>query len=364
MSHEPSRYVQPDVSEARVNRLWSHLAERIEQRPARAWRWLVLCTALGGAAAGAWFLTHGRLEPSLSERTVLADAKLETAGDSLAVTLLDGSKVSLASRTELSVRGNQPTSVALSLGHGEVACDVTHREGRSFTVLAGDVEVRVVGTRFNVKATRAGLGQRVEVNVLRGVVEVRSRRRPGIVARVAAGQSWVQNGATPAEASAAPAAATPPVPAEAPLEAASAAKPETSVSGAPAASAPALPSARELFERAGDHRRAGDAAGAAHAYEELLRLHPSDGRAGLSAFELGRLRMDRLADPAGAISALERALAAGVGPSFREDALARLVTIYAAQGNSTACARARDSYLRSYPGGVHAGAVASRCGGR
>jgi hypothetical protein len=84
----------------------------------------------------------------------------------------------------------------------------------------------------------------------------------------------------------------------------------------------------------------------------------------LSAFELGRLRMDRLGDAAGAISALERAVALNVGPTFREDALARLVTAYAAQGNAAACARARDRYLASYPSGVHAGAVAGRCGSR
>ena len=124
------------------------------------------------------------------------------------------------------------------------------------------------------------------------------------------------------------------------------------------------PSARELFEKAGESRRSGDAAAAARAYEELLRLHPSYGRASLSAFELGRLRMDRLADPAGAITALERALASNIGPSFREDALARLVSVYASQGNFAACGRARDRYLSSYPAGVHAGAVASRCGSR
>ena len=35
---------------------------------------------------------------------------------------------------------------------GEVVCDVTHRDDRKFTVVAGDVEVRVVGTKFSVKS--------------------------------------------------------------------------------------------------------------------------------------------------------------------------------------------------------------------
>lgn len=367
MTTEPSRYVQPEVSDARVNRLWGNVSARLEARPGRFWRWFVLSTALVGALAGAVLLSRAHTVPELADtRAVLAEAKLETAGDVLAVTLVDGSKVSLASRTELQVHGNQPSAVSLSLARGEVVCDVTHREERKFTVVAGDVEVRVVGTKFSVKTTPGG-NPRVEVSVLRGVVEVVSKRRPGIVARVAAGQSWIQYPEPSAllvnPASSAPA---PSLVAEPTVSGADGERDKSDVKGAsPVVSAvPAGPSARELFEKAGESRRSGDAAAAARAYEELLRLHPSDARASLSAFELGRLRMDRLGDPAGAITALERALALNVGPSFREDALARLVSVYASQGNFAACGRARDRYLSSYPAGVHASAVASRCGAR
>lgn len=203
--------------------------------------------------------------------------------------------------------------------------------------------------------------------MIRGVVEVVSQRRPGIVARVAAGQSWIQNPEPSAlVARGLPSASAPiPEPAATDQDVKNSAAAEVKSSGAPAPSAAAAgPSARELFEKAGESRRAGDAAGAARAYEELLKLHPSDGRASLSAFELGRLRMDRLGDRAGAIVALERALASNLGPSFREDALARLVSAQAAQGNYAACGRARDRYLASYPAGVHAAAVATRCGTR
>jgi len=364
MTTEPSRYVQPEVSEARVNRLWGNVSARLEARPTRFWRWFVVSTALAGAALGAVVLAKQLPHEAAGARAVLAEAKLETASDVLAVTLVDGSKVSLASRTELQVRGNQPSAVALSLARGEVSCDVTHREDRKFTVVAGDVEVRVVGTQFSVKAT-PGDNPRVEVSVLRGVVEVVSKRRPGVVARVAAGQSWIQDPVpsvlAPSTVTSAPAAA---MVAE-PSVSASEYDKSDAKGASPAASAlTSGPSARDLFEKAGESRRSGDAAAAARAYEELLRLHPSDGRASLSAFELGRLRMDRLADPAGAITALERALALNIGPTFREDALARLVSVYAAQGNFAACGRARDRYLSSYPAGVHASAVASRCGSR
>jgi transmembrane sensor len=368
MSVEPSRYVQPEVSDARVNRLWGNVSARLEARKGRVWRGVALSLALSAAALGAVLFT--RAQQAGPEHAVLADAKLETAGDALAVTLDDGSQVSLASRSEVRVRGNQPNAVALALARGEVTCDVTHRDNRKFTVVAGDVEVRVVGTKFTVKTT-PGDNPRVEVSVLRGVVEVVSSRRPGIVARVAAGQSWIQNpepssvtaGTAPDGAAGTSAPATQPQAPE--TDGKTAAPTDVKSAGAPVSSAaPAGPSARELFEKAGESRRAGDAAGAARAYEDLLRLHPGDGRASLSAFELGRLRMDRLGDRAGAITALERALASNLGPSFREDALARLVSVYAAQGNYAACGRARDRYLASYPAGVHAGAVATRCGTR
>jgi transmembrane sensor len=364
MSHEPSRYVQPELSDARVNRLWGNVSARLEARKGRFWRGIALSMALSAAAFGA--VSFARSQLAGTEHAVLADAKLETAGDTLAVTLDDGSQVSLASRTEVRVRGNQPSAVALQLGRGEVTCDVTHRENRKFTVVAGDVEVRVVGTKFTVKTT-PGDNPRVEVSVLRGVVEVASQRRPGIVARVAAGQSWIQNPepSTGAAHDAPGSAADAVAPATEPQAPETAAPADVKSAGAPATSAaPAGPSARELFEKAGESRRAGDAAGAARAYEELLRLHPGDARASLSAFELGRLRMDRLGDRAGAITALERALASNLGPSFREDALARLVSVYAAQGNYAACGRARDRYLASYPAGVHSAAVATRCGSR
>lgn len=360
--NDTRRYVEPVVSEARVERVWSNVSQRLVERSSRSWRWALLGGALAVAAAGALWV--GRTSDEASQQTPLGARRLEARSEPLALALKDGSALELAPRSALVLRGEESAQVSLALARGRVRCDVAHRPGRQFSVHAGDVEVRVVGTRFSVTSTE-GTAPRVEVSVLRGAVEVRSARRPGVVARVAAGESWVQEAGTAPSKSpddgtqieVAPSAA-PPNPSPAPGKSANLAAAAASNTVSAAASA------RELFEQAGERRRSGDAAGAARAYEELLRLHPSDGRAGLSAFELGRLRMDRLGDPAGAVAALERALASSLGPSFREDALARLVGVYAAQGNFAACGRARDRYLASYPAGVHAAAVASRCGAR
>jgi transmembrane sensor len=346
--NEPSRYVQPTVSDARVERLWLGVAERLEARPARSFRWWLSGGIVAAALAGGVLLLKMPPTHAVAPSAVLGGAKLETKTDELAVTLADGSRVELAAASAVQVSGDASASATLLLSRGQLTCDVVHREGRRFAVVAGDVEVRVIGTKFSVK-TSSGPSPRVEVAVLRGVVEIESRRRPGIVARVAAGQSWIQELESAPSPVAAPSISSAPEPPVAPKRDA----PSTP------SNPPTGPSARELFEKATASRRAGDAAAAAQAYVELLRAHPSDARAGLAAFELGRLRMDRLQDPAGAVAALERAVAMNIGPSFREDGLARLVSVYAAQGNFAACTR-----LSSYPSGVHAGAVTSRCGSR
>jgi TolA-binding protein len=374
MSTDPRRFVQPSVPDARVEKLWQGISAGLEQKRGFGFGSWVATVALVAAAAGA--LVWWRAAPQKPTATVAAppallanETKLETGAETLAVALVDGSALSLGPRSALRVQGNRAasSSVSLSLASGSVTCDVTHREGRRFSVLAGDVEIRVVGTKFTVTRSAAADGA-VEVSVLRGIVEVVSARHPGELTRLAAGQTFRETALAVAEAAGGLGVAAP-SPTGAASAAAEPAAPGPSATNAAAAasaasSAAAGAAARELFEKAGERRRAGDAAGAAAAYEELLRLHPSDGRASLSAFELGRLRMDRLGDSAGAISALERALSLNVGPSFREDALARLVSIYAAQGNFGACAKARDRYLSSYPAGVHAAAVTSRCGSR
>jgi len=126
-------------------------------------------------------------------------------------------------------------------------------------------------------------------------------------------------------------------------------KPHASARAARAAPA----DARALFEQARGQWRAGKMAEAARTYQELLATHPRDPRAGLAAFELGRLRMDRLDDMPGAVQALEQAVALAPGAELREDALARLVAAAAGAHDHARCARARTRYLTEYPSGVH-----------
>lgn len=368
-----SRHVAVDVSEARVTRLWGSVSARLESPHAgRRWLTAVVAAALVGAAGVAVF--HLREPVAEAPAAAFEGARLESADKRVSVALVDGSELTLAPHSEVAVQERSAKAVKLVVEQGRVVCDVAHREGRSFLVLAGGVEVRVVGTRFSVaKELGAGGAPRVEVKVERGVVEVRA---PGQaqVTRVAAGERWLQspsvqandppNTAIPVEAP----ASSPTLPEASPAPSTSGAtSPGTSTArraGVPAPSAAessAVPTARELFEQASGFWRVGRAQEAADAYQRLVSTYPRDGRAGLAAFELGRLRMDRLGDMRGALRALERALTLAPGSSFREDALARIVHASVALGNASRCSSAREQYLREYPNGVHRLRVTMAC---
>jgi transmembrane sensor len=332
---EGARYIQPDVSEARIARLWSHVSLRLEHKRPRRLLWLGRGAFGLTASAAFWFALDAARVPTMG--IGLAPTAFETRTDASSVALADGSAVELAPQSHLDLVESKQESVKLSLEYGRVTCDVAKNAKRAFSVVAGDVVVKVVGTKFSV-SRNAG---RVEVEVQRGVVEVKSPTRAEPL-RLAAGQSYREEPAErkPAVSEPEPARPEPPEP-----------KPASSVSAA-----------RELFDEANHVRRGGDTARAAELYESLLRRYPSDGRAGLAAFELGRLRMDSLNDLPGAASALERAVTMTPG-GFREDAIARLVRVYDSLGRSGECLRAKDRYLKSYPNGVHRDAIARRCGG-
>lgn len=75
-------------------------------------------------------------------------------------------------------------TITVDLDRGSVDCDVEPRPGRApFRVVAGDVRVEVIGTRFTVTRRASG----VRVDVTRGKVKVRD---PNGEYLVAAGETW------------------------------------------------------------------------------------------------------------------------------------------------------------------------------
>jgi tetratricopeptide (TPR) repeat protein len=352
-----SKYVAVDTSEARLARIFSGVSDGLEKRaaPGRRYAWRgALVVAVTAAVAAVIFGVTRFSDPNFVG-SPFHQAALETAGDALVVDLHDGSRIELEARTRVEVVESAEENLSMRLRRGRVECDLVPKAGRRFTLFASSVEVRVTGTRFSVEL--APDGERVEVAVERGSVEVTWPLAAEPKRRLAAGERWSID-LTPSER---PRVETPlktPEPETEPP----AAEPPATTRELVTPDAPVTPGARELFDLGNAARRAGDNAGAAKAYETLLATHPTDARAGLAAFELGRLRMGPLGDLRGAVSAFRRAIALAPGAGFKEDAMARLVEAYAALGERAQCRKARDAYLASYPRGVHAAVVAKKCG--
>ena len=111
----------------------------------------------------------------------------------------------VASQSTLLVSGSDDRGVFAVLDRGKVTCELAPRRGRPpFIVQAGDVRVRVVGTKFTVSRS----GDLAEVSVEHGVVEVTAH---GQTARVGAGEHWpfVVTSAVATPAAPAPIAPTP-----------------------------------------------------------------------------------------------------------------------------------------------------------
>jgi transmembrane sensor len=133
---------------------------RGELQPARQTRRLWL---LGGGAIAA-SIVGGLLIP----KTVRPSEFDTRKGEKRVVTLADGSIVTLNTATRLQVSFSN-TERLIRLVEGEALFDVAKDASRPFIVLAGDADVRAIGTSFTV--TRRG-SRAVDVLVREGVVEV------------------------------------------------------------------------------------------------------------------------------------------------------------------------------------------------
>jgi hypothetical protein len=366
-----SKYIVVDDSRARADRVWFRVSARLERgrrgSMRRTLQLLAMCAAVVVAFCAGWIVTQGR--------TPTGWAHLETSGDAVSFELRDGSRLTLQKQTRVELRESSDSRVALELERGHLDCSVTPNPRRAFAVAAAGFEFLVLGTQFGVDLSLER--RRLEVDVQVGSVAVYRRGKSEPELALHAGQRWAVDLLETLAPAAALAASSPASDTALPSALAS-----TSAAGdAGADASPAAPAAdsrdavtrpsnsrsrarlgaRQLLDRANAARRAGDLMGALRAYEQLLATYPNDSRAGLAAFEVGRLRMDRLGDVRGALAPLERAANLVFDPGLREDAMARLVRAFDVLGQNEQCLEARGRYLESHPTGVYVGSVAEAC---
>lgn len=149
-------------------RLWAHLeehvaADRAPQRPvrfsqtARIYRlWIPMAASFLLAIVLGWLLFFQTPDPVL-----VATADTET----VQYTAPDGSVISLRAHSALYAVETSETALHYKL-EGEGFFDVTKNENRVFTIEANDMEVAVLGTRFNVSTW----GQQTETFLEEGQV--------------------------------------------------------------------------------------------------------------------------------------------------------------------------------------------------
>jgi len=149
--------------DARANlKLWA--AENTSDRAAsrrRFTKWTALAAGVAGVAVLGGYLvkSQGLFSESYSTRT----------GETRVVTFEEGSVAYLNTRTTVRWLGDERDR-RVQLVEGEVLFDVVHDDARPFRVMLGDSEIRVLGTRFDVRRKTDGA---VIVTVLEGRVQVR-----------------------------------------------------------------------------------------------------------------------------------------------------------------------------------------------
>jgi len=359
-----------------VERALSSLERRIERR--RRTQRAVAAAALVSVCLLGFFSVRGSREP-------LAQAPLHTR---------DGSQATLVEPdTQLQVQRDSESEVVLALARGTGHFDVTKRPTRRYRVRAGQVDVQVLGTVFDVERR----GERSRVHVVQGAVRV---GWPGGHTVLRAGESgWFPRTNQPAEAAHAdntlPGDAAPPVAADRVGSTAALAaeltpphqaqavqdvRAETTTVLQTGASHDRRGPRREAWRslaRAGKHREAfrsldrapvedleglllaADAArlsdhprDAAKYLERLVREYPETAPARLAAFTLGGLQLQELRDPARAARSFARAYTLDPEGPLAGDALAREAEALTRAGQTDRAAEVARRYLTRFPQGV------------
>jgi hypothetical protein len=342
--HLPAR-----ASEDRIARQWEALGDRMPSRARKrsaALTRVVAVSALTIAAAGIAF----RLGRTRSEAKAPVDPEI--------LMLPDGSRGVLEPASRIAVATASPDHILLVLEAGGIHLEVPPSDTRTFIVRAAGYDAEVLGTAFRVSIDKREGRDVVAVGVTHGSVKV-SRPDHSIAGILRSGETFTETlGSKRASSTVTPAPSSNVAQAPEPDQ-----PPSSPSARETGLSAGAGESAKEMLARATEARAAGRAKEAAVLLDNLRKRHRGDSRAGLAAFELGRLRFDVLADISGAVEAFEDAIALAPNAPFREDAEARRIEALDTAGDPR-CSVARAAYLARYPGGLHARAVATRCARR
>ncbi len=312
-------------------------------------RTLTRALLASGAAAGLLALLAVRLSPpSVAERLAPHPAQAPVAAHAQRVmSFHDGSRAELdRDTTRLEVGSDRGEQISLRLLAGAARFDVVPNPKRVFEVESGPVRVRVIGTAFSMLRTADG----ARVAVERGRV------------RVLWGDQQVELGAgegrefpPPAEAAAVPVDSLPLSPPDEAVEWRELAKRgdyKRAYSALRNSAPRQVP--EELMLAADVARLSGNPAQAVPHLQAVVQRFPTDPRAPVAAFTLGRVYLDNLGQPAEAAAAFRRTRTSWPRGPLAQDAWAREVAAWQRAGQSSEAAQTARQYLERHPQGAHA----------
>jgi transmembrane sensor len=158
-------------------------------------RWDRMAAGIAAAvvlATGGWFAVTQPAPAPLGGTSGLQVASGEGSiyqtgvGERSTVTLTDGSKVTLNTRSRVEVNYT-PQRRGVTLISGQALFEVAHNTARPFVVTAGPRQVTAVGTAFDIRLD----GQKVQVTMVEGKVKVEPTRPTLLQKAVAPEQSLV-----------------------------------------------------------------------------------------------------------------------------------------------------------------------------
>jgi transmembrane sensor len=331
---------------------------------------MALVVWMSGAArradGGPLLLTGGRALPG-SVQPVARDQ---------ALALQDGSFITVSAGGQLDLLESSGRVFSVALRHGRARFDVQPHGPRAWRIDCGAIAVEVVGTSFELERT----AQAFRISVQRGVVLVRGEGVPDRVQRLTAGRELRVDlaAAAPRAQPALHDAGLPPpsAPEPQPQPAQQATHGDSEARWRVAARNRHWDAAFEQLRADGLQREArvaqqieeltllsdiarlsGHPREAVAPLQRIVNEHERDPRAALSAFALGRIRLDSLGEPAAAARDFERALVLGLPRALSEDAHARVVEALARANDGVAVRRAAQRYRAEFPQGKHRAAI-------
>ncbi|MBU1239915.1 tetratricopeptide repeat protein [Myxococcota bacterium] len=334
--------------ESRQHRNWAAIGERLDEAHLRARSFNPrLAYTFGGLALGCALtlviLVVALREPSSPflpftiEEPAMSNPRLSTTRparthDPRQVTFSDGSTALFTHGALFAMDRGTTRDIRILQHSGKGTYSVVRKEERRFTVLAREVAIAVVGTRFTVEVRQGGA---VVVQVSEGSVSVMNG---GHSTLLSAGMEWTSD----------PRSLSLPGPCGDKTNNNNTCTKNTKL----LRSLRKSPTVRTLLAQVDVARGAGDTAGAVRLLEQVAVLHGGDPNRTTALFLLAQLRFS-LGRYAQAAHAYRQYLSAAPSGTLAMDALAGEARARAKAGQkSRASGLARD-YLRRFPGTLH-----------